>query len=250
MRPSMTPCRPHLSEDCQMHIKLSLTRRQILIGAASSAVAALLLRRYPEPRATGRAAVLGVGGAGGNLVHLLTPQKSSHLLIAHTDKPWALRSRDGLASIPAGELSFTKDPRYAHQRPENAEIVAKVIYDSLPQMDRLVIVAGLGGITGTFVAPALAQIARRSGVCVSALVILPFAWEGDVRHSLRARYGLDALSQTAESMKIVDMERELSGVQHDITMSEFFERQDRRAARMIEEIIDQPASPRPAQTSW
>lgn len=232
-----------------MPIKFYLTRRRLLIGTASTAAAAMLLRHNPELRGTGRAAVLGVGGAGGNLVRQLRPHQSSHLFIAHTDKPWALRNRDGLVSIPAGELRFTKDPLYAHLHPEDAQAVAKAIYDSLPHIDRLVIVAGLGGITGTYIASALAQVASRSGVQLSALAILPFAWEGDVRHGSRARYGLDALRQSADNVQIVDMEREMSGVQQDITMSEFFELQDRRAAKMIEEMLDHPVTSDPVKTS-
>ena len=130
-----------------------------------------------------------------------------------------------------------------YQRAENAEIVAKGIYDSLPDVDQLVIVAGLGGITGTYIAPAVAQIASRCGIQLQALVVLPFSWEGDLRHGPRARHGLDMLRETVEHLQIVDMDAQSSFVPQDMTMSQFFEFADERAAKTITAMIERHIIP-------
>ncbi len=222
---------------------MPLSRRQVLICGSSAAVAALLFHSH-RPRLTAkRTAVLGVGGAGGNLVRRLRPKKSSQIYVAHTDKPWALRGCEEAASIAAGELIFSQDPMRVYQRAENAEIVAKGIYDSLPDVDQLVIVAGLGGITGTYIAPAVAQIASRCGIQLQALVVLPFSWEGDLRHGPRARHGLDMLRETVEHLQIVDMDAQSSFVPQDMTMSQFFEFADERAAKTITAMIERHIIP-------
>jgi cell division protein FtsZ len=68
-------------------------------------------------------------------------------------------------------------------------------------MDAVIIVAGLGGGTGTEVAPLVARIAQRQGCKTAAVVTKPLPWEG-----------LDHLAHALVAMKM------LAGVDRLVTV--------------------------------
>ncbi len=72
--------------------------------------------------------------------------------------------------------------------------------------DLLLLVASLGGGTGTGAAPVLAQVARESGLLVLAYVTLPFAFEG-ARRQEQAQEGLAALKQSADAVVCLPNQR-------------------------------------------
>ena len=72
--------------------------------------------------------------------------------------------------------------------------------------DLLIMVAGLGGGTGTGVAPVLARIAREEGLMVLAYVTTPFTFEG-TRRQEQAQEGLAALKQSADAVICMPNER-------------------------------------------
>jgi len=65
--------------------------------------------------------------------------------------------------------------------------------------DVVLILAGLGGGTGSGTSPVLARAARESGALVLALVTLPFACEGNQRQR-QAQQALDALRNVADGV--------------------------------------------------
>ncbi len=72
--------------------------------------------------------------------------------------------------------------------------------------DLLILLACLGGGTGTGVAPVLARIAREEGLLTLAYVTLPFEFEG-VRRQELAQEGLAALKQTADAVVCLPNQR-------------------------------------------
>lgn len=72
--------------------------------------------------------------------------------------------------------------------------------------DLLILIAGLGGGTGSGVAPILARIAREEGLLVLAYVTTPFTFEGSRRQE-QAQECLAALKQTADAVICLPNER-------------------------------------------
>jgi len=63
----------------------------------------------------------------------------------------------------------------------------------------VIVIAGLGGRTGTQVSAAIAKAAKDAGACVLAFVTLPFDCEGSLRFSA-ARHGLAQLQTLADAV--------------------------------------------------
>ena len=72
--------------------------------------------------------------------------------------------------------------------------------------DLLLLVASLGGGTGTGAAPVLAQMARDAGLLTLAFVTTPFAFEG-VRRQEQAQEGLAELKQVADAVVCLPNQR-------------------------------------------
>jgi cell division protein FtsZ len=68
------------------------------------------------------------------------------------------------------------------------------------------VIAGLGGRTGSRLAPEVATVARRRGALVVAIVTLPFTFEGAGRAGV-ARQGLDELQKTAHTVVTIPNDR-------------------------------------------
>lgn len=69
----------------------------------------------------------------------------------------------------------------------------------LANVDLLILVASLGGGTGTGAAPVLARLAREEGLLTLAYVTMPFAFEGARRHE-QAQEGLAALKPFTDTV--------------------------------------------------
>src|SRR5208282_1911139 len=85
---------------------------------------------------------------------------------------------------------FAIDTGSKHERVYQATWeYAGTLRDLLENSRGVLILAGLGGGTGSGAAPVVAQIARESGAAVVSLVTLPFRHEGPIRHQ-QAQEGL------------------------------------------------------------
>ena len=90
--------------------------------------------------------------------------------------------------------------------------------------DILVLLAGLGGGTGTGASPVLAEMARQAGVLVLGMAVLPFEWEG-ARRRRQAQLGLQALKASADvvvclpNQKLLGMVGDRTGIQEGFAMA-------------------------------
>ena len=129
-----------------------------------------------------RIAVIGIGGGGMNAMHGLVPHHLDgvSLIAANTDfsaldsskaehKVWLGSEK----SIGVGSQSTFADPK---QLPSLLDGVGVTF-----------IVAGLGGETGSSMAPILAQQVKKTGSVTIGFVTIPFAFEGKKRvHPVKA----------------------------------------------------------------
>lgn len=127
--------------------------------------------------------VFGVGG-GGNSVLLRMVQSNFldvELVAVNTDaKQLAVMQAAGITSVQIGEM-FTKG-RGTGGKTEIAIQAAKndvgKLKDRLKGADLVFITAGMGGGTGTGVAPIIAELAKEMGILTIGVVTTPFSFEG------------------------------------------------------------------------
>lgn len=85
--------------------------------------------------------------------------------------------------------------------------------------DVVLILAGLGGGTGSGTSPVLARAARESGALVLALVTMPFACESNQRQR-QAQLGLDALRNAADGVLCLPHQKAVKLLDEHCTFAE------------------------------
>ena len=168
--------------------------------------------------------VLGVGGAGCNVVEHMArsyfPGVSFYAL--NTDLR-ALAGCSTALSNPVGSkrtrgLGAGGDPEIGRAAAEDDAEQLRVLCAGI---DVIVIVAGLGGGTGTGASPVVARIAKESGALVLAIATLPFECEG-TRRQRQAQSGLAALKAAADAVICLPNERVLKLIDENTSLVETF----------------------------
>lgn len=215
----------------------SVSRRHLLALSMATLAATIPLSGHAYVPRCKRMTVLGVGGAGGNVVNCLHRQGVAQATLMHANAKDVIRSSAGILSIPLEIPEIQPRVSLGETIRQTTEELAWNAWVALPETDRLVLVAGLGGCIGSYVTPALARRAKQAGVQVLGLLFLPFAWEGDRRHRERARQGLGAMKSLADTLRVIDMGEESQKVPAETSMNQFFDLQDARGARMVNELL-------------
>ncbi len=171
--------------------------------------------------------VIGIGGAGGNIVNTMIRQKQSvksvEFIVANTDRQ-ALSRSEADNKIELGGTGLG-----AGGRPEVGQAAAnearEEIANYLNGASMVFITAGMGGGTGTGAAPIVAEVAQELGILTVAIVTKPFSFEGS-RRMKNAEAGLKELKTKVHSM-IVILNDKLDEGREEATLQECFERADK-----------------------
>jgi len=145
-----------------------------------------------------RISVVGVGGAGGNVVTALYDRalKGVETVAVNTDPGGLSRvEADTKVLLPHVEGDDPLDAAGAA-----AEASEAILRDALSS-DIVFVVAGLGGATGTGAGPVVARTAKTNGAVTIAIGILPFHIED---RAAKALAGLERLRAEADSVIVVD----------------------------------------------
>lgn len=146
--------------------------------------------------------VVGVGGAGSNAVaHMANRDLPGvSFAVVNTDAralaKCSVNQRVQIGASLTRGFSAGGDPELGRQA---AEADAEKLKTLCQGAEIVFVVVGLGGGTGTGVAPVLARLAREAGALVLALVTEPFDCEG-TRRQLQAEDGLEALKAAADGV--------------------------------------------------
>lgn len=183
--------------------------------------------------------IIGVGGGGSNAVTHMYNQgiKGVDFILCNPDA-------QALASSPIPtKVQFGSRGLGSGSIPSVGKEAALESIDQIKELletntKMLIIIAGMGGGTGTGVAPVLASIARELGILTFGIVTLPFAFEGQKRR-MQADAGVEELRKYVDSLLIIsnDRLREQFG---NLKLSEAFKKGDEiltTAAKGIAEII-------------
>ena len=164
---------------------------------------------FGEPRIL----IVGCGGAGGNTITRLQKLgvKGAETIAINTDKQ-ALDLVEADKKLLVGK-SITRGLG-AGGFPDVAERCAREcsreIEDLLKNADLVFVTAGMGGGTGTGVAPIVSEIAKKQNAVVTCMVSTPFNVER--ARLVKADEGLDNLRKKADSVVVLDNNRLLEFV--------------------------------------
>src|SRR6201987_190526 len=150
--------------------------------------------------------VIGVGGGGSNAVNHMFRQgiKGVDFIVCNTDKQ-ALEVSPVANKIQLG-FGLTKGLG-AGSIPEMGRNSALETIDDIRKYrsdgtQMVFITAGLGGGTGTGVAPIIASVAREMGILSVGIVTLPFVFEGKKRKQ-QAEQGLEEMKKYVDTLLVI-----------------------------------------------
>ena len=150
--------------------------------------------------------IVGVGGAGGNAINRINNDDPNIEIIGlNTDIQALQQIKSPIRTFAIGPNSTSGmgsggDPATGSKAIKESRTQ---IEDVLKNTDILFIVSGLGGGTGTGASPIIADIGRKQGALVVAIMTLPFSFEGESRYS-NAMIGLEAIYKKAHTTVVVE----------------------------------------------
>lgn len=196
----------------------------------------------PAAGATDVIKVIGVGGAGNNVVNRMVKSgvKGVEFIAVNTDRQ-ALEISAASYKIQIGEkLTAGKgagsDPEMGRK---SAEESRAMISKALEGTDMVFITAGMGGGTGTGAAPIVADIAKEMGILTVGVVTKPFSFEG-ARRMKQAEDGIAELRSRVDSLVIIPNDRLKYATDQKITFANAFEIADdvlRQAVQSVSDLI-------------
>jgi len=116
---------------------------------------------------------------------------------------------------------------------------ASLLYNVFIGSDIVFITAGMGGGTGTGVAPVLAQIAKKVGALTIAIVTSPFAFEG-LNRAKTAQDGIDKLKQHIDTLVVLPNDRLLQIVDKNVGLENAYRLADdvlRKSVQSLAELV-------------
>jgi cell division protein FtsZ len=190
-------------------------------------------------------AVIGIGGAGTNAVN--------RMIAAHVQgvRFVALNTDTQVLALSRAEERIhlgreTTQGRGAGGNPtlgmRAAEESRAELQEALRGADMVFIAAGMGGGTGTGVAPFVARMAREQGALTVGIVTLPFSFEGSRRRAI-AEQGTKLLQEGVDALIMIPNDRLLTAMPRGISLAESFRIADdilRQGVQGIAEVITVP----------
>jgi cell division protein FtsZ len=192
-----------------------------------------------------RIKVIGVGGGGCNAVSRMYRERISGVeYVAMNTDSQALLQCDLPSHIKLGErltrgLGVGGDPERGRMAAEESR---EDLVETVRDTDMIFIAAGMGGGTGTGVAPVLAEIAKESEALTIGVVTRPFRFEG-VHRRKAADDGIRRMREKVDTLLVIPNDRLLEMADENLTMEQAFELADdvlRRGVQAIAELATVP----------
>lgn len=165
--------------------------------------------RETADQAAARICIVGVGGAGSNVVDRITLDRivDATLVCMHTDVRVLGHSMAPVKVQLGAELmkgiGAGGDPDLGR---EAALFSREQIREAVENHDIVFISAGLGGGTGSGAAPVIAEIAKGTGALVLVVATMPFSFEGR-RRLAQAEEALELLQKRADALVLFENNR-------------------------------------------
>jgi len=188
--------------------------------------------------------VIGCGGAGNNTLNRLSELgvDGAELIAINTDVQHLQMIRADKKILVGTKLTkglgAGGDPEKGKKAAESAQEKLK---EHVRDADLVFITAGLGGGTGTGVAPVVANLARECGAIVVGMVSIPFMVERE--RLIKAEMGLHNLRRACDTVIVLDNQKLLKLVPH-LPVEQAFSVMDQiisETVRGISETITRPS---------
>ena len=187
--------------------------------------------------------VIGVGGAGSNMVSWLYKKgiKGAEIIACNTDKQHLdISSADKKFLIRREITRGLGCGGFPNKGAEAAQESIQQIKEVTKSTDMAFVCAGMGGGTGTGAAPIIAQVVKDSGAIVIGTVTMPFNIE---RARIdKAEFGLQQLRQVSDTVIVIDNNR-LVQIAGNLPVQQAFAVANELIATMIRGIVETIAVP-------
>jgi cell division protein FtsZ len=191
--------------------------------------------------------VVGVGGAGGNIVNTLAEVgiEGVELIAVNTDAQ-VLSLNKAPTKVQIGAkltrgLGAGGNPEIGRK---SAEEDIEKLKQCLDGADMVFLTAGMGGGTGTGAIPVIAQVAKEEiGALTVAVVTKPFFFEGKKRMDNAIR-GISELREFVDTLIVISNDKLFEVCGKNVSVKESFRIIDDilvRAVKSISDLITQPA---------
>ena len=172
--------------------------------------------------------VIGVGGGGGNAVNHMYREGIHDVtfVLCNTDNealaesPVPVKLQLG-RSITQGLGAGNRPERARDAAEESIEDIKTLLNDGTKMV---FITAGMGGGTGTGVAPVIARIAKEMDILTVGIVTIPFIFEGE-KKIIQALDGVERIAQHVDALLVINNER-LREIYSDLTFMNAFGKAD------------------------
>ena len=179
-----------------------------------------------------KVAVIGVGGGGMNsLEAICTKEWPGVQFIAVNRDKLRIRKWVGSDSILLDARKNSRDCIEASAMCQDLHIRS-----ILAGKDALILIAGLGGMTGTYATPTIARIAKTMGIKTWAVAIMPFEFEGKKRMQV-AQEGIQLLKEQSVVVLAVTNQRLTKLCEENTPMLDAFRKVDEVAAKVVGSIV-------------
>lgn len=188
-----------------------------------------------------RIKVMGVGGAGGNIVNsMISSTQYEHIdfVVLNTDAQVLKTSKAALhvqlgAKLTKG-LGTGANPDLGRRA---AEEDLDKIAEHLAGIDVLFIVGGLGGGTGSGAMPVIARAAREKNILTIAVVTKPFEFEGKRRMNV-ANGALEQLRPQVDTLIVIPNQKLLTVADQNISLINAFGMINDLSHQFVKSIAD------------
>ncbi len=153
-------------------------------------------------------AIIGLGGAGCNIVSWIAEKKlvGSKIIAADTDATHLMGVKADVKNLLGEQTYLGKGcGGFTERGAEAARESIKEIKQELKDSNLIFILAGMGGGSGTGAAPVIAEATREAGILTIGVVTLPFGYE--VLRRKKGISGIKALAAQCDSLVVIDNSR-------------------------------------------
>ena len=161
--------------------------------------------------------LIGLGGASGNILNNIaedSPNDFNYLYI-NTDKK---SIEDSLIETKL-HLDVTEDEEIDNSFNE----IADSILNNIKENDKVFVIAGLGGITGSSLMPHLGKLLKDNNYSPIGIVTKPFNYEGKVRMKI-ANKSLEQAKSFYNKIEIFDNQSMFQYAEKETTFTEAFKK--------------------------
>lgn len=184
--------------------------------------------------------VIGIGGGGSSIVSEIAPNiRKATFLAANTDK-------QALDNVPKGVKSFSFGDKFtkglgAGMNPDLARKAAdenkERIKKELQGQDLCVVVACLGGGTGSGAVPVFTRISEELGNLTYGIFTLPFEFEGAKKMQI-ARNSLESTKPHLNALSVIPNERIFKIIDKTTPLKEAFSMINDNLSNSLEGLIE------------